>query len=221
MRRNTAIFAILMGLTSGTLFAQSDEAAFVAVDENLWVTFYDVPSHRFRSIRDEFVRRDFDSASRNLTTSASHLMIESSRTSPALAERLTEVATQMMFISDNISDTKITTAELDKLFGRAHWLLAQHYLYHARNSRDTDNNKMAGRYLWATTHHLERAVLWSDSRISRNLVGTLDGLRDLAMRLQDPDDAAAARKDRPIKRAENLLVELGKQIDRPIVLKIQ
>jgi len=221
MRRTTAIIAICLGLTSGALFAQSEEPSFVAVDENLWVTFYDVPSHRFRSIRDEFVRRDFDAASRNLTTSASHLMIESSRTSPALAERLTEVATQMMFISDNISDTDITTTELDKLFGRAHWLLAQHYLYHARNARDADNNKMAGRYLWATTHHLERAVLWSDARISRNLVGTLDGLRDLAMRLQDPDDAAAARKDRPIKRAENLLVELGKQIDRPIVLKIQ
>jgi hypothetical protein len=68
---------------------------------------------------------------------------------------------------------------------------------------------------------MERAVLWSDSRINRNLVATLDGLRDLALRLQDPDDAAAARKDRPIKRAENLLIELGKQIDRPIVLKIQ
>jgi hypothetical protein len=221
MRQTTAIVAICLGLTSGTLFAQSEDPSFVAVNENLWVTFYDVPSHRFRSIRDEFVRRDFDSASRNLRTGASHLMIESSRSSPALAERLTEVSTQMMHIADNIADTNITTTELDKLFGRSHWLLAQHYLYHARNARDAENNRMAGRYLWAATHHMERAVLWSDARINRNLVATLDGLRDLALRLQDPDDAAAARKDRPIKRAENLLIELGKQIDRPIVLKIQ
>ena len=213
--------ALLIALHGYPVPAQGQERSLVAVDENLWVTFYDVPSHRFRSIRDQFVRRDFDSVRRDLITSSSHLMIESGRSSPDLSERLAEVATQLMFIADDIDDPTVTTEILDKLFGRAHWLLAQHYLFHARNSRDADNNRMAGRYLWAATHHMERAVLWSNSRIDRNLVNTLDNLRNLAVRLQDDKDAAAARSQRPIRRAEQALVELGKKIDRPVVLEIE
>lgn len=213
--------AAMVFLAASTVAAQTSEPPFVAIDESLWVTFYDVPSHRFRAIRDEFVRRQFDAVSRNLVTSASHLMIESGRSSPELSERLAEVATQMMIIADEITDPDVTATILDKLFGRSHWLLAQHYIYHARNSRDANNNKMAGRYLWAATHHLERAVLWSNSRIDRGVVKTLDELRDLALRLQNVKDAKAARQERPIKRAENLLVNLAEEIDRPVVLKIQ
>lgn len=221
MRLSKIIVATCIVLAGNASLAQTSNRPFIQVDENLWVTFYDVPSHRFRSIRDDFVRRNFDSVSHNLVTSASHMMIESGRTSPELGERMAEVATQMMIIADDISDPGVTTNALDKLFGRSHWLLAQHYLYHARNARDANNNKMAGQYLWAATHHMERAVLWSDARISRNVTKTLDRLRDLALRLQDPKDSAAARKERPIVSGEKLLLELGKVIDRPVVLRIQ
>lgn len=218
MRITIATLLLLLGSAS---MAQTSQPSFVAVDEGLWVTFYDVPSHRFRAIRDDFVRRDFDAVSRNLTTSASHLMIEAGRTSPALVEKLNEVATQIMLIADEIESPEITTTVLDKLFGRSHWLLAQHYLYHARNARDANNNKMAGRYLYAATHHLERTVLWSNSRIDRSVVNTLDDLRELALRLQNTKDATAARKERPVKRAEELLIKIGGAIDRPVTLRAQ
>ena len=139
----TLIFAFAVLLSAPT-FAQKRDS-FVEVDENLWVTFYDVPSHRFRSIRDGFVRRDFDAVRRDLITSSSHLMIESGRSSPALSEKLAEVSNQMTVMSEDLSDPKINAESMDKLFGRTHWLLAQHYLFHARASRDANNNPMAGR----------------------------------------------------------------------------
>jgi len=221
MRFFGIIIVACVALTSNASLAQSGEPSFVTVDENLWITFYDVPSHRFRAIRDAFVRRDFDSASRDLVTSASYLKIESARASPAIAERLDDVATQMTSIAKAMDDQNVTSVTLDKLFGRAHWLLAQHYLSLAREARDANNNRMSGRYLWATTHHLERAVLWSNARIDREVVKTLEGLRDLAMRLQDDQEANAARKEKPIVRAEKVLVKLGAVIDRPVALKIQ
>lgn len=210
-------FAVLL---SAPTFAQKRDS-FVEVDENLWVTFYDVPSHRFRSIRDAFVRRDFDDVRRDLITSSSHLMIESGRSSPALSEKLAEVSNQMTVMSEDLSDPKINTESMDKLFGRTHWLLAQHYLFHARASRDANNNRMAGRYLWATTHHMERAVLWSNQRISRKLVNSLEELRELALQLQNRELAAAAREEKPVKRAEAVLQQIGKEIDRPVTLKTQ
>ncbi len=221
MRCLKIIIAASLALTSPVSMAQSGEPSFVAVDENLWVTFYDVPSHRFRAIRDAFVRRNFESASRDLVTSASYLKIESGRALPAIAGRLEDVAAQMTSISQNIGDRNVTGTTLDQLFGRAHWLLAQHYLHFARDSRSANNNRMAGRYLWAAAHHLERAVLWSNARIDKNVVTTLEELRDLASRLQDSEKATAARKEKPIARAEKLLVKLGADIDRPVVLNIQ
>ena len=219
--RFSAILIVALGLFLSSPSVAQKRDSFVEVDENLWVTFYDVPSHRFRSIRDAFVRRDFDAVRRDLITSSSHLMIESGRSSPALAERLAEVSNQMTVMSEDLGDPKINAESMDKLFGRTHWLLAQHYLYHARISRDADNNRMAGRYLWATTHHMERAVLWSNGRINRKLVSSLEELRELALQLQDKEDAASAREEKPIKRAESVLQNIGKEIDRPVVLKMQ
>jgi len=88
----------------------------------------------------------------------------------------------------------------------------------ARRSRDSGQNKNAGLYLWATTHHQERAILWSNSRISRDVQKTLEDLRDLADQLQDEKLVTKAYRDRPLARADKLLRKLGKTIDRPIVL---
>ena len=218
MNYKKVIMIAVLAMMAPSLGATETDPPVVTIDENLWVAFYDVPSRRFRDIRAAFVRREFASASRNLATSASYLAIEANRALPAIAERLNEVANRMTWISEHIDDLDVTTTDLDSLFSRSHWLLAQNFLDMARRSRDSGQNKNAGLYLWATTHHLERAVLWSNSRISRDVQETLEDLRDLADQLQDEKLAAAAYRDKPLVRAEKLLRKLGKTIDRPIVL---
>lgn len=212
------IMIAALAMTAPPLAATEADPPVVTMDENLWVAFYDVPSRRFRDIRAAFVRREFAKASKDLATSASYLTIEASRALPAIAERLDEVANRMTSISEHIDDIDVTATDLDSLFSRSHWLLAQHFLDMARRSRDSRQNMSAGLYLWATTHHIERAVLWSNSRISRDVQKTLEDLRDLADRLQDEELAAAAYRDKPLLRADKLLRKLGKTIDRPIVL---
>lgn len=217
--RRISVVAIAALITAGTAVAQeANDRPLVEIDENLWATFYDVPSRRFRSIRDEFVRRNFQAVRSDLATSANYLTIEAGRTYPAIAERLSEVASQMMWISNNVQDASVTTASLDQLFGRAHWLLAQHYIYMARQARDRQNNRATARYLLAATHHMERSVLWSNARVSRDVVRALEGLRDLAGRLLENEQATRARQEKPIRRAEKVLRDLGKTVDRPVVL---
>ena len=131
------------------------------MDENLWLAFYDVPSRRFRDIRASFIRRQFAQAACDLETSSAYLSIKADRALPAISQRLNEVVDEMVWISENIEDITVTTTDLDALFSRAHWLLAQHYLELAKRSRDSRNNRNAGLNLYATTHHLERAVRWS------------------------------------------------------------
>lgn len=218
MRLNIVLIVATAVFAMPVFVAAEPDQAVVTMDEDLWVTFYDVPSRRFREIRSAFVRRDFARASLDLRTSASYLTIESDRAIPTIAVRLSESASRMSWISENIEDSEITVADFDALFSRAHWLLAQHYIDMARRSRDSQQNRNAGLYLWATTHHLERAVLWSNARISRDVQITLDDLRDLADQLQDKNRAAKAYREKPLLRADKLLRKLGEVVDRPVVL---
>lgn len=218
MRHKVAALVAALVMTTPAIAESEENQPAVTMDEQLWVAFYDVPSRRFRDVRAAFMRRDFDRAATDLATSASYLTIEAGRAVPVIAERLTDVASQMTWIAENISDASITASGLDSQFSRAHWLLAQHYLDRARRSRDSGSNRNAGLYLWATTHHLERAVLWSNSRISNDVQKTLGNLRDLAARLQDDKLSTPAYREKPMVQAEKLLRKLGKKIDRPVVL---
>jgi len=190
---------------------------FVQISKEEWVVFYDVASRRFREIRVNFVRHDFDRAASDLQVAAIFLDIEADRAQPAIAERLAEVSSRLRWIGENLDDPRVTGAELDSQFARAHWLLAQHYLSESRKSRDTGQLKSAGLLLFATTHHIERAVLWSNVRIDRPLQTTIEALRELATRLQDENDAKKAIGEKPIVRAESLLRAIGAAIDRPVV----
>lgn len=188
----------------------------VVMDADLWVTFYDLPSRRFRAIRTAILNQNTKTASRDLLVTANFLSVEAERASAAFQPPLREVVERMRRFSGNIDD--VTLEDLDSVFGRTHWLLAQHYLEFARRARDLRQNENASLYLWATTHHIERAILWSNTPVTREARTTLDNLRDAAGRLQDSGTSARAYRDKPIVRAEKLLRKIAIQIDRPVLL---
>lgn len=221
MRARTSGLVATFALIATAVLADQSDPAFVSVDENLWVAFYDVPSRRFRDIRNAFVKQEFAMAASDLGTSASYLRVEAERALPELAVRLDEAAGRMMQVAADIESPSVTVADLDALFGRAHWLLAQHYLDMARQARDQQKYRVEGRYLWATTHHLERAVLWSNARVDKKVFNTLESLRDLATQLQDDKQALKAHRKKPLVQADKTLRELGRLIDRPVVLPAQ
>lgn len=218
MLLRTTIIAVALAMSAPALPATKPDQQVVTMDENLWVTFYDVPSRRFPNIRASFIRREFSQAAHDLETSSAYLSIEADRALPEISKRLNDVADRMLWIAENTDDVSITVTDLDALFSRAHWLLAQHYLDLAKRFRDSRQNRSAGLNLYATTHHLERAVLWSNSRITRDVHKTLENLRDLANQLQDKKLAESAYSKKPIVQAEELLRRLGKTIDRPVLL---
>lgn len=189
------------------------------IDENVWVLFYDVPSRRFRRSRDAFVRRDWAAVSENLTVSAAFIRTEASRSVDDLLFPLENVADRLDEIAEGISSTEIAGSDLDAAFARAHWLLSQHYLELAVRARDGGQGRNAGSYLWAAVHHMERTVLWSDARLTRAQVHSLEKLRDLADRLRDGDKPADVFKDKPIALALRTLEDLGQFMDRKIWIK--
>lgn len=217
MLSRSLVLLTLIFLVAATSFGQqSDNQSSVVLDENLWITFYDLPSRRFRAIRSAILSRDFESAARDLSVTASYLSVEAERSSAVFQVPLRDVVDRLRRMQATVE--RVTLEELDVLFGRAHWLLAQHYLEFARQSRDARQNRNASLYLWATTHHIERAILWSNAAVTREVHATLEGLQELASELKNPETSARAYGERPIVRAEGLLRKMGKQIDRRVLL---
>jgi hypothetical protein len=206
--------ALVLALDSNT-HADENQNLFT-LNEQVWVLFYDVPSRRFRRSRDAFVRRDWDSVSNDLALSAGFIRAEASRSAVDLNYPLENIADRLDEIAENIQSTQISGSDLDAAFARAHWLLAQHYLELSVLARDSDNGRNAGSYLWATAHHMERTVLWSDARMTRSQIRSLDRLRDVADRLRDGENPAAIFKEKPLTLARETLVELGDFMDRKI-----
>lgn len=211
------LMLIFLGV-SASYGQQGGSQSAVVLDENLWVTFYDLPSRRFRAIRAAVLTRDHQAAARDLSAAANYLSVEAERSAAVFQAPLRDVVNQLRRMESDVD--KVTLEDLDSLFGRAHWLLAQHYLGFARDARDARHNRNASLYLWATTHHIERAILWSNATVTREVHSTLEGLQKLAGELGNPETSARAYRERPIVRAENLLRKIGQQIDRRVLLPL-
>ena len=207
----------LLALTCGAALADNEpEQPLIVLDEDVWVTFYDLPSRRFRSIRDAFLRRDFDTVSRDLDTTISFLQVESDRSVAELTPAFESILSKMGVIRSNLADPTVTIAQFDVVFARTHWLLSQHYFVSAQQSRELGLHRNAGRYLSATAHHLERAVLWSNARISRDIVNSLESIRNMAARLQRGEAPDKVYRDKPLKLTSRTLIAVGEHIDREL-----
>ncbi|MBT8100230.1 MAG: hypothetical protein KJO82_10785 [Gammaproteobacteria bacterium] len=212
------IIGCCLALFSINAIADSHERPQQAVvlDENLWVTFYDLPSRRFRAIRTAVLTRDKAAASADLAVAANYLSVEAERASDNFQGPLQQIADQLRAMGASVDD--VTLQQLDVIFGRTHWLLAQHYLEFARRARDVRQNRNTSLYLWATIHHMERALLWSNVPVTRRVQNTFEDLREIATDLRDPQTAESAYKEKPVIRAETLLRQIGDQIDRRVLL---
>ena len=77
------------------------------------------------------------------------------------------------------------------------------------------------RSAWVTSYdlpsrrfHLERAVIWSDSRTSDEVLGSLGSVREMASRLADGGNPFEIYQNRPFTLATRTLASVGEQIDR-------
>ena len=213
------LLAGLFLLASATV-AQTEDSSRpgFTLDEGVWVLFYDLPSRRFRNVRDAFVRRNWTAARRDLAASAGFLRAEQARADAALVGPLEEVIARLESIAENIETRDVSGSDLDAAFARAHWLLAQHYLVLSEAAKTSGDSRNTGSYLWATAHHLERCVLWSDARLTRRQLASLEKLRDIAGQLQDTNDPATVYKSRPVANAKTTLREIGEFLERRVWL---
>lgn len=192
------------------------ERRLFTLDDQTWVLFYDLPSRRFRAIRDAFIGGRIEDARRDLEASEAFFRVEISRALPALVPPMTETADRLQSIRMQLDSTATTVGDFDPVFARTHWLLAQHYLTLATDARDQGQHRSAGNYLWATAHHLERTVLWSDARIDGKLLDALEGMRTMADRLRNSDQPERIYRDKPVDSARRTLFELGTYLDRKV-----
>jgi hypothetical protein len=212
------IMAALPCMLAGCAASQAEKAPLqgadrpaLVLDGDTFITFYDLPSRRFRAMRRAFGEGDEALYQRDLTVSIEYLTAEMQRMDPRLVAPMQEVI-------DGLAALKVgsgsTVRELDGLFSRAHWLLAQHFLLIAQTRLSDNNTAVLSVYLTATAHHLERAALWSGAQDTPGLAQTLDELRASAAGLRKKPDRN--RYQQLITRTVSVLKDLSKVINRPV-----
>jgi hypothetical protein len=217
---HAAVLSLALSIWAPAASGQDAERPALVLDESAWVTFYDLPSRRFRNIRDGFLRRDFEEISRDLEVTIGFLTVEARRSVPELTGVFAENIGRFERVRANLASADVTIADLDNTFAQSHWVLSQHYLVEAIRSRETERHRMAGRYLIATAHHLERAVIWSGSRITGDVLNSLESIREMASRLADGDNPAEVYRDRPLRLAAKTIATVGEQIDRRLRIEL-
>jgi hypothetical protein len=217
---HAAVLSLALTICAHAASSQDAERPALVLDESAWVTFYDLPSRRFRNIRDGFLRRDFATVSRDIEATVGFLTVEAGRAVPELAGVFAENIDRLERVRTNLADSGVTIADLDNIFAQSHWVLSQHYLVEAIQSRDEGRHRMAGRNLIATAHHLERAVIWSGSRITGDVLESLESIREMASRLAEGGDTAEVYRDRPLRLAARTLASVGEKIDRRLRIDV-
>lgn len=217
MRIQVIAICLLLTLPASVVAADSNRSE-ITLDEDVWVLFYDVPSRRFRNVRDAFVRRDWPIVRRDLEAGAGFLRAELARADAILVDPLKEIIVRLEWIAENIESREVSGSDLDSAFAKTHWLLAQHYLILSESSKTSGDARNTANYLWATTHHLERCVMWSDARLTRRQLASLEKLRDMAGQLRTTDDPATVYKSKPVANARKTLRDIGEFLDRRVRL---
>ncbi len=207
----------LFVIAADSVVADGDtKQRFFQPDGEVWVTFYDLPSRRFRRIRDAFLIRNFDAAAADLVVAKNYIGVEANRADERLAPDILDVVDSMEHLASRLHEPTVTVGDFDPLFARAHWLLSQHYLLQAMAARDQNDLKLAGWNLHACAHHMERSALWSNARISVGLVSSLDEIRALGNRMLDSPGSRWVDTNQPIVKAAKTLRRLGKELNRPV-----
>lgn len=220
MRKPALVICVMLLAVISGAGADTDARRDITLDEDVWVLFYDLPSRRFRNIRDAFVRRNWAAARRDLEASSGFFRAELQRADAALINPMREVIVRLETIAENIESPEVSGSQLDAAFARAHWLLAQHYLVLSEATKSAGDSHNTGNYLWATAHHLERCVLWSDARLSRRQLNSLESLRDMAGRLRETDNPETVYKAKPIASARKTLQQIGEFLDRRVWVSV-
>lgn len=210
---------LLMVCCAGSMAKEAEpNQKLFSFDENYWVLFYDLPSRRFRAIRNDFIKGHYGLVSQNLRVAENHIRIEATRSSPPLDQKLIAISDRLSESALRNENNQITVAEFNPLFAQAHWLLSQHYLTLSLTSKENENHPNAGHYLAATAHHVERAILWSDMRITPKTLKTLDDIAAQSNELLNANKPLKVYKKRPIRKAWELIQETGDYLEKTVTI---
>ena len=205
-RSRMARWAMLVACVTAALGAlgselEQDPPVF-QLDGDAFVVFYDLPSRRFHAIRQAFVRRELATVSQDASVSAEYMRIEAQRAHPAIREALQSASSRLLELGSDSGAGAVRVEQFDQVFARAHWLLAQHFLYLATQARKD------GRY--ARARHLPQRLL-TPRRARRALVQRTHHTRahPLARRAQRAYRQIAGEPDPPGGRAPQTGAECG------------
>lgn len=153
----------------------------VVIDEDIYYAFDDEPSAYFYQAHENFMKKDFKAAARDLRKAAAFVKLESSRATAEGKKGLVSSYNELEKLADGVEKgTTTSVKDLESVFARAHQALAKHHYLKAVEAEGKKDSKATGHSLKSSLIHLEHGFAWAGHKLEAAAVATIKDIRILS-----------------------------------------
>jgi hypothetical protein len=164
------------GIAEAEVWVLPDSLVF----EQVWLYFADKPEEYFEETVSDLDAVGPKAAAHDLRTAAAYLKIEAGRSRGASGKALRASIDELEDAAGRVGGgVTIPSDEMNRVFARAHWALAQHHFARASALAARDKIK-AGKELDAAATHVEHGMGWLDPEPDETRTAALQGVRETA-----------------------------------------
>jgi len=199
-------------LTAGT--GPEKRNGHVVIDEDVWYRFHDEPPlHMFRA-REGFLKREFDSAARELHKAGGYLHAAASHADEDVRDLLHKSAEELDELSVGVREGAVESVDrLEEAFARAEHALAVHNQRMALNAMERADAVRSGQYLRTAVQNAEESAKWARRKLEGGTQKVFSTGRDLAGKMIETPGFVAKESSKGIMAVGAELQQIGKLLE--------
>ncbi len=201
-------FVPLIGITA----TASDEP--VVVVEEDWLLMTDTtPDQDFKSARESFIKRDWQTSAAAVRRAGAYLAVEAARAKTASADALRKSSADLKGLADKIKAGSESNAHaLDEKFAAAQLALAAHYHDLANRAHAAKQDVNAGNYMHRAADSLKAAATWSGEKLETGATDVADAAKASGDALKNGGEWAATKTGELMTRLGASISSLGSSL---------
>ena len=196
---------IFSAFTMGVAMAEeakklSAQPGWVVIEEDIYYVFDDEPSAEFYNAHENFMKRDFKAAVRELRKAAAFVKLESARATADGKKLLVSSYSELEKLAKKVENgTVASVKDLESVFAKTHQALAKHHYLKALEAEGKKNIKATGRFLKSSLIHLRHGFSRAGYKLEAAVLAAFKDIRTLSGELIEgagwvPDKIGSAIK---------------------------
>jgi hypothetical protein len=167
----------------------------------------------FQKAKEDYLKKNMDSAARQIRKASSYMKDESAKASAAGKEALKASIMELDKLADDVKKGTVTSVKrMDKSFARAYASLASNAHVKSTEYWAKKEREKAGDALDSAANYLERSFAWADQKVETGTKDVIKKSKDLSLKLKKKGAVMTEEVGKVLKEAGNSIQEFAKRI---------